>query len=56
MYEATEFAEVTGFCVSAQVRDEKVEAVIILLQGSRLDLVTRLKGVQSFEQGPVALC
>ena len=55
MYESTEFAEVMGFCVSAQVRDEKVEAVI-LLQGSRLDLVTRLKGVESFEQGPVALC
>ena len=55
MYEATEFAEVTGFCVSAQVRDEKVEAVI-LLQGSRHDLVTRLKGVESFEQGSVARC
>ena len=55
MYEPTEFAEVISFCVSTQVRDEKVEAVV-LLQGSRLDLVTRLKGVESFEQSPVALC
>ena len=54
MYEPTEFAEVIGFRVSAQVRDEKVEAVV-LLQGSRLDLVARLKGIESFEQGPVAL-
>ena len=44
MYETTEFAEVIGICVSAQVCDEKVEAVV-LLKGSRLDLMTHLKVV-----------